>query len=318
MNQPTHSVGIFGRADDPQVARVAEYVRGRGIEPRVISLGDFPARLRLTLEDGAACVGGEPLPPASAWYVRSMPLTMPFFDFDPQIEAANTRELLARWRTRYAAERERQSFITGFVLALGRAGARLVNPPAALDQHFVKLEQLARLRAAGVPVPRTLATNDPSALVRFRESAGPIVYKPLAGGALCRRVEAEDLEGARLAALARAPVLFQEEVRGRNLRAYVVGGRVAAAYEILSDEVDYRGSEKGLVEAGLTEDEEDASVRAADACEMLFTGLDLKRRADNSFAVLECNPSPMFADIERWTKRAPVTEALGELLLRAG
>lgn len=309
-----HSVGILGRAGDPQVARVAEYLRGRGAEPALISLAEFPSRLCLSVEDGEARVGGE-LARTAAWYVRSMPLTMPFFDFDPRIEAATPAELLGRWRARYAAERERQSFITGFVLALGRTGARLVNPPSALDQHFVKLEQLARLRAAGVPVPRTLATNDPEALLSFA-AQGPVVYKPLAGGALCRRVGPTDLEGARLAALARAPVLFQEEVRGRNLRAYVAGGRVVAAYEILSDEVDYRGSERGLVETALTEAEVVVAVRAAEACEMLFTGLDLKRRADGTFAVLECNPSPMFAAIERWTGRAPVTEALGELLLR--
>jgi len=312
------NVGIFGREDDPQVARVAEYLRGRGAAPRIISLADFPARLRLTVEDGAARVEGEPLPASSSWYVRSLPMTMPFFDFDPRVEAASPPELLARWRARYAAERERQSFITGFVLALGRAGARLVNEPTALDQHFVKLEQLARLRAAGIPVPRTLATNDPEVLARFAARVGEVVYKPLAGGALCRRLMPEDLTGERLAALARAPVLFQEEVRGRNLRVYVVGGRVAAAYEIVSDEVDYRGREKGLAAAPLTEAERDAALRAADACAMPFTGLDLKRREDGRFAVLECNPSPMFAAIERWTKAAPVTRALGELLLQKG
>lgn len=311
-----HTVGIFGRADDPQAARVAGYLRGRGAAPLVVSLGDFPARLRLTVEDGEAHAGGRRLAGESAWYVRSMPMTMPFFDFDPRVEADDARELLARWRARYAAERERQSFITGFVLALGRAGARLVNEPSALDQHFVKLEQLARLRAAGVPVPRTLATNDPEALARFAARVGSVVYKPLAGGALCRRLTPEDFSDERLAALARAPVFFQEEARGRNMRIYVVGGRVAAAYEILSDEVDYRGSEKGVVGAELTEAERDAAVRAAEACAMPFTGLDLKRGEDGRFAVLECNPSPMFAAIEARTGRAPVTEALGELLLR--
>ncbi|HWS52939.1 MAG TPA: hypothetical protein VN228_02325 [Pyrinomonadaceae bacterium] len=315
MAGPEHTVGIFGRAADPQVGRVAGHLRGRGARPLVLDLGGFPARLRLTIEDGAARAGGEPLPPASAWYVRSMPMTMPFFDFDPRVEAATPAELLARWRQRYAAERERQSFITGFVLALGRAGARLVNAPSALDQHFVKTDQLARLRAAGLPVPPTLATNDPDALLRFSAAHAPLVYKPLAGGALCRRVEAADLEGERLAALARAPVLFQEEVRGRDVRVYVVGGRVAAAYEIMSEAVDYRGSEAGVVETRLSEAEAEASVRAAEACGMLFTGLDLKRRDDGAFAVLECNPSPMFAGIESWTKSSPVTEALGEFLL---
>lgn len=316
VTENTHTVGIFGRADDPQVARVAAYLEGRGARPVLIPLGDFPARLRLTLADGAPHAAGVRLPAASAWYVRSMPLTLPFFDFDPKIEAATPPQLLARWRQRYAAERERQSFIGGFVLALGRAGARLVNEPSTLDQHFVKTEQLARLRAAGVPVPRTLATNDPDALLRFAADAGAVVYKPLAGGALCRRVAPEDLAGERLAALARAPVLFQEEVPGRNVRVYVAGGRVVAAYEILSDEVDYRGSEKGLCETELPGAEAEAAGRAASACGMLFTGLDIKRRDDGSFAVLECNPSPMFAGIESWTKRSPVTEALGELLLR--
>lgn len=310
-----HTIGIFGRADDPQAARVAKYLRGRGAEPLLISLGDFPARLRLTVEDGEARADGQSLAGESAWYVRSMPMTMPFFDFDPRVEADGPRELLARWRARYAAERERQSFITGFVLALGRSGARLVNEPSALDQHFVKLEQLARLRAAGVPVPRTLATNDPETLARFAAEVGSVVYKPLAGGALCRRLAPEDFSDERLAALARAPVLFQEEVRGRNMRIYVVGGRVAAAYEIVSDEVDYRGSEKEVVAAELTEAEHDAAVRAAEACAMPFTGLDLKRGGGGRFAVLECNPSPMFAAIEARTGGAPVTEALGELLL---
>ena len=99
------------------------------------------------------------------------------------------------------------------------------------------------------------------------------------------------------------------------MRVYVAGGRVAAAYEILSDEVDYRGSEEGVVETALTPAEAEAAARAARACGMLFTGLDLKRRDDGSFALLECNPSPMFAGIEEWTGDSPVTRALGELLL---
>lgn len=313
----THTVGIFGRAEDPQVARVVALLRERGAEPLLVNLGQFPARLRLTLEDGAASAEGRTLAGApSAWYVRSMPMTQPFFDFSPNLAADSPEELFARWRHRYAAERERQSFITGFVIALGRSGARLVNPPSALDQHFVKTDQLARLRAAGLPVPRTLATNDPEALRRFAANApAGVVYKPLAGGALCRRLAPEDLEGARAEALARAPVLFQEEVAGRNIRVYVVAGRVAAAYEILSDEVDYRGSEKGVVETELPEAERDASVRAAGACEMPFTGLDIKRRDDGRFAVLECNPSPMFAGIENRTRTSHVTRALCDLLL---
>ena len=48
---------------------------------------------------------------------------------------------------------------------------------------------------------------------------------------------------------------------------------------------------------------------------MPFTGLDLRRRPDGGFAVLECNPSPMFAGIQRHTGAEPVSDALAELLL---
>ena len=45
------------------------------------------------------------------------------------------------------------------------------------------------------------------------------MYKPLAGGGRCRRVTADDLDLDRLRLLARAPVLFQAEVPGTNIRA---------------------------------------------------------------------------------------------------
>ena len=70
-----------------------------------------------------------------------------------------------------------------------------------------------------------------------------MVYKPLAGGGRCRRLTDADLSAERLSRLAAAPVLFQAEVPGTNIRVYVVGGAVVAAYQIVSDELDYRGAE---------------------------------------------------------------------------
>jgi glutathione synthase/RimK-type ligase-like ATP-grasp enzyme len=112
-------------------------------------------------------------------------------------------------------------------------------------------------------------------------------------------------------------VIFQEEAPGTNLRVYVVGGEPVAAYEIESDELDYRGHEKGLrrispipPRAALE------STRAAQACGMPFTGLDIRFVSDQDFQVLECNPSPMFEGIERWTHERPITDALAEYLVQ--
>ena len=270
----------------------------------MLDLSAFPQTVRLSLRDGVPSADGVDVGGVRGWYVRGLPLALPF---------------LVTSRRDYAAGRERRSFVAGFVDALARAGAVFVNPPACMAQHFHKLDQLRRLREAGVPVPQTLATNDPRAVVEFATSVGgSLVYKPVAGGGLCRRVSAEDLGEERLRALAAAPVLFQEEVPGRNLRVYVIGGRVAAAYEIVSDRVDYRGAESAVVTVTLEDDEAEACRRAASACGMAFTGVDVKQREDGSFAVLECNPSPMFAAIERRTGAPAVSAALADHLVGLG
>ncbi len=296
-------LGIIGSPRDGQIVRVAGRLRDQGTEPLILNLRTFPATSRLSLLDGVPWVAGVDITTLRSWYVRSIPLPLPFLPASPRD---------------YAAGREQRSFVTSFVAALRRAGASFVNPPERFRQHFLKLEQLERLSAAGVAVPRTLATNDPAAVADFaRRIDGALVYKPVAGGGLCRRVTPDDLGDDRLRRLASAPVLFQEEIAGRNIRVYVVGGEVVAVYEIISTEVDYRGSETAVLAAEASDEERKACLRAAEACELVFTGLDLKRRRDGSFAVLECNPSPMFAAIERRTGPSAISEALAEHLLRA-
>ncbi|WP_214403211.1 hypothetical protein [Pseudonocardia lacus] len=299
-------VGIIGPPGDPQVACVASALRRRGATPAVLDLGRFPRALRLSLRDGSPVADGVDLGAVRTWYVRSLPLPLPFRVVQPDPALA---------RRDYAAGRERRSFLAGFTAALAAGGAALVNPPERMAQHFRKPEQLDALRAAGVPVPSTLATNDPDAVAAFAAEVGAVVYKPLAGGGRCRRLAAADLAPERLSSLAAAPVLFQAEVPGRNIRVYVVGDAVVAAYEIESDELDYRGAESDVRRTDLTDAEDAACRRAAAACGMPFTGIDLRRRPDGGFAVLECNPSPMFAGIQHRTGAEPVSDALAEFLL---
>jgi hypothetical protein len=310
--------GIIGRPSDPQVRRIASCLRAIAAEPVILDVSRFPGRGRASLVDGVPAWPCVDIAAVGAWYVRSMPLPLPFQPLrhggEPGIEA-----LVSATKRAYAAGRERRSFLYSFVVGLRRAGATLVNPPAAAAQHFLKLEQLELLRAAQIPVPRTLASNDPAAVVEFAAGLpGPMVYKPLAGGGLCRRATAQDLRAPRLRALAAAPVMFQEEIPGRNIRVYVVGGEVVTGYEIVSDALDYREAETAVHVTTPTDAERAACRAAAEACEMIFTGIDIRRRPDGSFALLECNPSPMFAAIERRTGGAPVTQAISQLLARGG
>lgn len=308
--------GIIGPPSDPQVRRVADRLRELAGDPVILDLSRFPGRGRASLVDGVPACPGTDIAAVGAWYVRSMPLPLPFQPLRHD-RGLGIAPLVSATKRAYAAGRERRSFLYSFVAGLQRGGATLVNPPAAAAQHFLKLEQLELLRAARIPVPRTLASNDPDAVVEFASQLpGPMVYKPLAGGGLCRRATPSDLRPPRLRALAGAPVLFQEEVAGRNIRVYVVGSEVVAGYEIVSDALDYRGAETAVHATAPTDAERTACCAAADACGMLFTGIDVRRRCDGSFALLECNPSPMFAALERRTGTAQVTQAICELLVR--
>jgi len=311
--------GIIGAPGDPQVAAVADHLRGRGVEPVVLDLAPFPGAACMSLLDGVPTAAGVDVNAVTAWYVRSVPLPLPFQPLDEgagPVGDTTVDEVVVRSRHSYAAGRERRSFLFSFLGALEHRGALFFNRPVLLSQHFLKLDQLERLRRASVPVPRTLATNDPEAVIEFaRSSSAGIVYKPVAGGGFCRRVTEEDLAPQRLRLLAKAPVLFQEEILGRNIRVYVVGYRVVASYEILSEELDYRGSETGVLQTPLSNEEDAAACRAALACQLPFTGIDIRRRPNGGFAVLECNPSPMFSGIERMTRDPSVSRALAELLV---
>jgi glutathione synthase/RimK-type ligase-like ATP-grasp enzyme len=307
--------GIIGPPGDPQVDRVGRRLRELAATPAILDLSRFPGQAPASVIDGVPVCPGVDLTAIDAWYVRSSPLPLPFQPL--RVGPGGIADVRATKRA-FAAGREERSFMTSFVRAIARLGATLVNPPDVATQHFLKLDQLELLRAAGVPVPRTLASNDPQAVVEFaRGLDGPMVYKPLAGGGMCRRATQTDLRMPRLRALAAAPVLFQEEVAGANIRVYLVDGDAVASYEIVSEQLDYRGAETAVHVTALTDAERTSCVAAAAACGMLFTGIDLRRRPDGSHALLECNPSPMFAAIEQHSGTSAVTDALAAMLLSA-
>ena len=281
---------ILAGPDDPQAARVEAEVRARGGAVLRVDAPAFPERETLSIASEGILISGRALPIPGAVYVRALgwhPLSPGF-----------AGELKARPHGLVAQCDEKRAVLESLLLILQQRGATLVNPPEVDAQHGRKPLQLHLLEAAGLPVPAWTATNDPAMVRRFVRSVKEAVYKPVAGGARVQHVVREDLTQERLSALALAPVLFQEFVRGTPVRAYVVNGRVVGAAAIFSESVDYRGRETGVEAVRLSREERAACVRAARTCHMPFTGVDLIR-ARGRFVVLECNPSPMFAGFEQ-------------------
>ena len=120
----------------------------------------------------------------------------------------------------------------------------MYNPPSS-DWIMTKPAQLAALKAAGLPVPRTLWSNDPVAVRRFA-AGGRVAYKPVMGGAATRELGPEDLTDERLSALSAAPVTFQELLPGEDIRVYVLDGEVIASMRIVTSALDFRQNEERL------------------------------------------------------------------------
>jgi glutathione synthase/RimK-type ligase-like ATP-grasp enzyme len=115
--------------------------------------------------------------------------------------------------------------------------------------------------------------------------------------------------------LKNAPVLFQEYIPGDNIRVYVLGNNVISSAIIYTQEVDYRGNEEEVKRIELPEDVKNMCIKAAEICGLRFTGIDLKRKGESEFIILECNPSPMFIGFQNMVGD-PIDKMLAEFLIQ--
>lgn len=281
-------VGIVASRQDEQAMYVARAVERAGGDPWLLETAAVPESRTLTYDRGALCYEGERLDALRCVYLRTIHTGAPSTD-----PAQFSRRNFDIWQEMYIAERERQSLIASILEILQEQGTRMINPMASVRLHELKLHQLARLKAQDIPVPESLATSDPSALLAFVERHASVIYKPLSGGATVRRLLPSDLQPERLGLLAHCPVLFQEEIQGDEFRAYVLDGEPVAAFSLpTAGLVDAREAVEQARPAEISDEAWDLCVRAAAALGLSWTAVDMRRQADGRFVVFECNPTP--------------------------
>ncbi len=282
------TVVLVGSVTDDHVAALYASLSARNVTTVVLDSLTFPASPRLALganpED--ILIDGVNAGTPSAVYLRSLYLSPLAFGVDMD------KEMSDDWRTSLVILREKAELLIGVMRRWEAMGLPIYNPLSASDA-VRKPYQMAELARAGLPVPETLWTNDPAAVRRFADGRR-IAYKPVAGGAATRELSADDLDDAKLARLANAPVTFQELLAGREVRVFILDGRVVAAFQIQSQALDYRQNEEKVESVALDPAVARICLTAASITGLRFTGMDLKETADGTPKILELNPSPMF------------------------
>lgn len=183
---------------------------------------------------------------------------------------------------------------------LEAAGTLVVNPPRAIEAAVDKYLTTARLRAAGLPVPRTFACQTADdAMQALQALGGDAVLKPLFGseGRGITRLQDTALAQRVFQLLEQlgAVMYLQEFVPhdGWDLRILCVGPRVFAMRR--RNPLDWRTNisrgargEPAEIDDALA----DMARRAAAAVSARWAGVDLLQHRDGRWLVVEVNAVP--------------------------
>ncbi|MGQ9743850.1 MAG: RimK family alpha-L-glutamate ligase [Candidatus Bathycorpusculaceae bacterium] len=178
---------------------------------------------------------------------------------------------------------------------LQRLGFYVINPPEAIEHCVDKYDILAILEENGIPVPRTVATeNVDEALKVFNELGGDVVVKPLFGSRGIGSTRVRDAEIAlsifRNLTFYHGVIYLQEFVHHgfSDIRAFVVGDRVVAAMRRVANSWKTNYSQGARPEPiTLEKDMEDMAVKSAKLIDCKIAGVD----------ILECPRGPLVVEV---------------------
>ena len=184
----------------------------------------------------------------------------------------------------------------------------------ALVRSRDKLRSLQVLSRAGLGMPKTVFSNYTKDVKEVIDYVGgaPLVIKLLEGTQGLGVVLAETNNAAESVLEAfnglQARVIVQEfikEAKGADIRAFIVDGNVVGAMKRQGKEGEFRSNlhRGGTAEIiQLSDDEENAALRAAKALGLGVCGVDMLQSARGPL-ILEVNSSPGLEGIEAATKK---------------
>jgi RimK family alpha-L-glutamate ligase len=229
-----------------------------------------------------------------------------------------------------------------------KRGVPVMNSPRAIERSVDKFYTTALLQEAGLPTPETVVCEGAADAMAAVLALGDVVVKPIFGsmGHGMVRVSDPDVAFRVVRALEQTRAVFyvQRAVdhNGRDVRVFVVGGRVLGAIQRHASDGEWRtnvsrgGSARPFE---LPPAWEQLALRAAAAIDADYAGVDLLPSRDGTVFVLEVNGIPGWRGLQQATgldvagvivdhlvgrvraKDVPaggITDALGDLAAAAG
>ncbi|MBI4437717.1 RimK family alpha-L-glutamate ligase [Candidatus Uhrbacteria bacterium] len=207
---------------------------------------------------------------------------------------------------------EEPSVRTYALQMLTNAGYRVINSAPSSAWAKNKITQHVLFAEQGLPCPRWGVCRRSEDILKAAQDIGfPVVLKVVFGThgkGIFFAPNAETLQpiAEYLAIRDRNPVIveeFIEEAQRKDVRVFVLGGRILSAMERTAPAGDVRANTSNGGTGSpviLTPEEQDLAVRAATLFDLEIAGVDIIRSARGPL-ILEANSNPGFKELERVT-----------------
>jgi RimK family alpha-L-glutamate ligase len=191
-----------------------------------------------------------------------------------------------------------------------KRGVPVMNSARAIERSVDKFYTTALLQEAGLPTPETVVCESASEAMAAVLAMRDVVIKPIFGsmGHGMVRVNDPDIAFRVVRSLEQLRVVFyvQRAVDhgGRDVRVFVIGGRVVGAIERRAPSGHWRtnvslgGSARPF---DLTPEWEQLALRAAATIDADYAGVDLLPSSDGGVFVLEVNGIPGWQGLKQAT-----------------
>jgi RimK family alpha-L-glutamate ligase len=257
--------------------QLAAAVRARGLEPRLLP---WEANVGRIGPSGGVTNGGQDLREARGVLPRIIP-------------GGSLEQIIYRVDTLHRLEED---------------GLRVMNTARAIERTVDKAWTSALLERAGLPTPETVVCERAEdAFAAFR-AMGDVVVKPVFGsmGLGISRVSDEDMAWRvfRVVETVRGVYYVQRFIPHgeRDIRAFVIGGKVVGAIERSAPGWRTNFSRGAQVQAfNLPAAWADLALRAAAAVGAEYAGVDLLPATDGAVYVLEVNGIPGWEGLQTAT-----------------